>query len=361
MYLAARKAAPQWASLATAALMFPVLAVEYFTSFKQYGAEAAAVALILWAAQGRWQILAVALLLLMPLAYPLAFLIPGLVFYVWVRDGRRPAQTIAAVSAAMLAVLYIFFIQPNTSPSLWRYWSTSDATSWPLAVSAIAFCAWALRKKDGFLLACALPALLLSIAQFLHWYPASPRTSLFIRPCLILSAVVVLRNVPIRFAAVPAVAWALFTAATYKPEPFEDYPAAIAYLREHVKPGDMLLVHADAREGFRFYAPDMAPDMMPRATFGSTGWPCCTRSWNAAPGSSKESYVRADLDRLVPRDFHGTVWLFYANRPLHWKYIGLDEGDLWRRYLWDRGCPPGKYVDLPNLVISPAQCGAMTR
>ncbi len=352
MYLASRRVAPQWAALATAALMFPVLAIEYFTSFKQYGGEAAAVALVLWAAQARWQTLCIALLVLMPLAYPLVFLIPGLVFYVWTRDGLRPAQTVAATSIAMLAVLYIFFIQPNAAPSLWRYWSASDATSWPLAAGAIAFCAWAVWRRDWFLLACASPALLLSAAEFLHWYPASPRTSLFVRPCLILSAVVMLRNVPMRFAAIPAVAWGLFSVATYKAEPFEDYPAAIAYLREHVKPGDMLLVHADAREGFRYYA----SGILVQPKFGSTGWPCCTRAWNAAPGSSQESYVLADLDRLVPRDFHGTVWLFYANRPLHWKYIGLDEGDLWRRHLWDRGCPPGKYVDLPNLVISPAIC-----
>lgn len=352
MYLAARKIAPHWAALATATLMFPAVAIEYFTSFKQYGAEAATVALILWAAQFRWTILCTALLLLMPLAYPLAFLIPGLVLYVRTRDGLRPALTLALSSAAMLALLYVVFIQPNTAPSLWAYWATSHMTSWPMAAVAIAFCAWALWKRDWFLLACALPALLLGAAEFAGWYPASPRTRLFVRPCLILAAVILLRNIPIRYAAIPAIAWGLATAATYRPEPFEDYPAAISYLREHVQPGDMLLVHADAREGFRFYA----PDLMRRATFGSTGWPCCSRAHEAAPNSSSEAAVRADLDRMVPRDFHGAVWLFYANRPLHWKYIGLDEGDLWRRHLWDRGCPPGKYIDLPNLVISPAIC-----
>ncbi len=356
VHLASFKKAPQWATLASAALMFPPLAVEYFNSFKQYGAEAAAVALILWVAQFRWTILCAALVLLMPLAYPLAFLIPGLVFYIWKRDGARPAVSIALSSAAMLGLLYVFFIQPNTSPSLWRYWSTGKTTSWPLAVGAILFCAWSLWKRDWYLLASAAPILLLRVAEFFGWYPASPRTSLFVRPCLILAAVVVLKDVPIRFAAVPAVVWALFTAATYKPEPFEDYPAAISYLRQHVRPGDMLLVHADAREGFRYYA----PDMMARAKFGSTGWPCCPRAHDAAPNSSTDPAVRADLDRLVPRGFHGTAWLFYANRPLHWKYIGLDEGDLWRRHLWERGCPPGEYVDLPNLVISPAQCEAMT-
>ncbi len=158
-----------------------------------------------------------------------------------------------------------------------------------------------------------------------------------------------LRNISFRWAAIPVIAWAAFAAFTYQAEPFENYPAAVAYLRQHIEPGDLLLVHADAREGFRFYS-DMP------AAYGSTGWPCCPRTHVAAPNSSTEAAVKTDLDRLVPRDFHGRVWLFYANRPLHWRYIGLDEGDLWRRTLWDRGCPPGEYVALPNLVISPAIC-----
>jgi hypothetical protein len=52
------------------------------------------------------------------------------------------------------------------------------------------------------------------------------------------------------------------------------------------------------------------------------------------------------------------VWLVYSNRALHWRYLGLDEGHLWRHVPWERGCPPAGYVDLTNVVISPADCNS---
>ncbi len=43
-------ASGRWAPLAVAAVLLPGVAVEYFGAFKQYGAEAAAVAVVLWSA-----------------------------------------------------------------------------------------------------------------------------------------------------------------------------------------------------------------------------------------------------------------------------------------------------------------------
>jgi hypothetical protein len=93
----------------------------------------------------------------------------------------------------------------------------------------------------------------------------------------------------------------------------------------------------------------------PPAKYGSTGWPCCARA--RTPAKSTEAAVRKDLEDLIPPDFRGRVWLFYSNRPLHWDYIGLNEGELWRKLAWDRGCLPTYYLEFPNLVISPMQCG----
>jgi hypothetical protein len=154
-------------------------------------------------------------------------------------------------------------------------------------------------------------------------------------------------------APVAAIGLAVTALWTYRSEPFEDYPAAVAYLREHVASNDLLLVHPDARQGLELYS--AMAGWNPKARYGTTGWPCCLRG--RTPVQSTEAAVRADLEASVPSDFKGRVWLFYANRPLHWQYIGLNEGELWRKVLWDRGCPPGEYVALPNLVISPMQCG----
>jgi hypothetical protein len=59
---------------------------------------------------------------------------------------------------------------------------------------------------------------------------------------------------------------------------------------------------------------------------------------------------------MIPAGFTGRVWLVFANRDLHWQYIGLDEGKLWRNTVWERGCPPGPYMDFGNLVLSPMEC-----
>ncbi len=363
---AARRVAPAWAALAAAALLFPDIAVEYFNSFKQYGAEAAAVSLVLWAIVEyrrlgfAWYCVIVTALL--PLAYPLAFLLPGLVLFVYVNDGVRRAGMIAASSGAMLGALHFFFIRPNVEASLWTYWRGSFTEAytpgvWLWVAATVFLSGRAAMRKNYVALACLLPCLLLIGAELSGWYPASPRTRLFVRPGFILAVAMLLEE----FAAwkwiapVAAVGLAITTVATHRSLPLEDYPAAVSYLREHVAPNDLLLVHPDARQGLELYS--AMADWKPPARYGSTGWPCCPRG--RTPVRSTEVAVRSDLAALVPNDFQGRVWLFYANRPLHWDYIGLNEGELWRKVLWDRGCPPGEYIALPNLVISPMQCAGI--
>jgi hypothetical protein len=134
-------------------------------------------------------------------------------------------------------------------------------------------------------------------------------------------------------------------------KPVEDYTAAVSYLREHAQPEDRIILHADAREGMRLAF--TIARWEPKVEYGSTGWPCCLRS---SPPRSTEADVRADLARLIPTDYRGRVWIVYGNRTLHWKYLGLDEGFLWRHVPWERGCLPTGYLDFTNVVISPADC-----
>jgi hypothetical protein len=356
---ASRRMAP----LAVAVLLFPGVPVEYFGAFKQYGAEAAAAAVVVWATVEygrvgfpRYVALVIALL---PLAYPLAFLIPGLVWFVWKEDGPRQAGILAGGAAAMLGGLYVVFIRPNVEPSLWTYWSDGFADAytagvWAWITASLGLALWAVWKKEWVVLACAVPCLLLVAAELSGWYPASPRMRLFVRPCFIVGVALVIERLsgPLWsriLVSVIAVGVVIVSVVGFHNEPLEDYPAAVKYLREHVAKGEILLVHPDARQGLLLYGADLP------ARYANTGWPCCARRHMAV--RSTEDAVRMDLAALVPADYRGRVWLFYANRPLHWEYLGLNEGELWRKTLWDRGCPPEEYVDLPNLVISPMRCG----
>ncbi len=351
------------APLVAAALMFPTVASEYFFSFKQYGAEAAAVSLVLWAAaEGSTMVLTAATAVLLTLAYPLAFLLPGLALLVWHREGLRKAVVFAGVCGVVLAGLYVGFIRPNVEPNLWSYWGDSfreayGPSVWLWIATSVALIAHALRKRNYFLLACALPCLLLVITEAAGWYPASPRMRLFVRPCFLLGTAMVLEE-HLTFpwlgwaAPVAAVLLAVNGVAGYNADPFEDYPATMAYVKEHARPEDLVLVHADARQGFLLYT---AMNHWDRPVqFGDTGWPCCARGREIQKPSERS--VRADVDRLLPAGFRGRVWLVYTNRPLHWKFLGLDEGDLWRRSVWDRGCPPVDYRDVAGIVVSPMDC-----
>jgi len=81
----------------------------------------------------------------------------------------------------------------------------------------------------------------------------------------------------------------------------------------------------------------------------------------AVAGSSTEAAVLADLDSKIPREFSGRIWLFHSARPTHWDYTGLDEGEAWQRYFWNRNCRPGPYIRFPNLGISPVICSGNSR
>lgn len=390
MWFAARRVAPILAPLAVAALILPSLAIEYFTSFKQYGAEAAAVAIVLWATFAylqllshiRFLILCVILVGLLPLAYPLAFVAPGIVLAVYAKSGLKRASVLVAAFAGMLGVLYIFFIRPNISPVHWQYWSAgfSEGYSTTLLIAVAVVLLLTVRaalRRDFTQLVCLLPCVLLVAAERLGWYPESPRTFLFARPCLILAVTMFAEEYVGRWreksqkrwvrpiAAVATIIWALVVVSKYRSEPLEDYAATVSYLREHMAPNDLLLVHANAREGFRLYSTMAnwdAPVVLGNIRWGNTGWPCCQRNHPvpdaSLPMEKKESIVRADLARMIPGDFRGRIWLAYASRWRHWRYVGLDEGEFSRKILWNGGCTLGAYTLLPNIQISAMDCAA---
>ncbi len=59
------------------------------------------------------------------------------------------------------------------------------------------------------------------------------------------------------------------------------------------------------------------------------------------------------------RAFHGWIWLFYTNRPLHWDYVRVEDSKLWQNYFWNRDCRPDLYIRFANLGLTPMSCAGL--
>jgi len=386
---ARRVAALPLAVLATTLVAFHPVAIEYSRTAKQYSGEVAASAALLAAASAylgnasprtfRW--LLVALLVAPPLSYPAVFLIPGLVVAVWATGDRRGAAWLALTASSVLAILYPLFIRPNYSPALRQFWAaSSEHVSSAALIAAICLCAGALAwfafaagARQWMYWICAVPGLLLVASSALGWYPATPRTWLFVLPCLVMLLAILADEFLGRWPRiVPAVSTMVWIAAAAIPLaaawrqvhqhrnlPGEDFAGAVQFLRQHAAPADLLLVHPSVKEGFELYA-TMEGFAAPRPVYGATGWPCCVRDHLAPPHSSTRQAVIDDLEAKIPRSFSGRVWLMYSSRPTQWDYTGLDEGNLWRSQAWAMGCPPEQFVAFTNVALSPMVCSART-
>jgi hypothetical protein len=369
MAAASRLVSLPLAALAAGLLACHPVAIEYSRTCKQYSGEMAASAAILFFAalylqqpdERRFWGLTGSFVVTLPLAWSAAFLLPGVAIAVWARSGIRRAATLISVAGAVLAILYVAFIRPNLAPQLREFWIANAQPVSPGLAAATVFClaagAWAVRQRNWMVVIATLPCVLLAIVNAVHWYPATPRTRLFALPCFLLGAAMVVQHL-VHWRHRGTVAWVVLIAASsqaawkqvseHRNQAEEDYVGAVQYLRQHVGPADLLLVHASVVEGFKLYWPGS------HAIFGDTGWPCCRRG--RFTRLSTRQAVLEDLDRKIPHGFSGRLWLVYSTRDTHWNYVGLDEGKLWRSHAWDKGCPPGSYLALANLAISPMDC-----
>jgi hypothetical protein len=369
------------ATLATTLVAFHPVAIEYSRTAKQYSGEMAATAALLAVSfaylnrptRRSFSWLVVTVLVALPLAYSAVFLVPGIVVAVALAGERRRSVWLTLAACGVFAGLYPLFIAPNYSPVLREFWAADAEPVWSLLglggiLLAGAVLAAAGRRME--LIVCGLPILLLTIAAALKWYPASPRTALFILPCIGLLAAMlldgILRSWPrpavlvkialwIAIGVVPTLA-AWRQVREHRNLPEEDFAGALQYLKLHAAASDLLLVHPSLKEGFELYAA-MEHFSAPAAVYGSTGWPCCVRGHLDGLHSSSRQAVIGDLRAKIPKHFSGRVWLLYATRPTQWDYVGLDEGNLWRSRVWAMGCPPEEFVSLAGIAFSPMVCG----
>jgi hypothetical protein len=382
---ARRVVSAPFAVLATAALAFHPTVVEYFKSFKQYGGEIAATCLVLWAAvtylkqphRRQFYVLLGVTAAAMTLSYPTVFLLPGLILAIAFSDRVR-AITLAGVTGVVLAILYWFLVRPNYTPALRAYWM-GDPENWlkPAVIAAVAFCAVVAARivfnRDLISIVLLTPCVLLFASELLGWYPASPRTQLFVRPCFLLLLAMNVEDLvtflkwrrgPVNAVVILATAVVMFLGlrkqfheGRFQPE--EDMSGAVRYLRRNVGPSDLVLVHPSLQEGFLLYTAIEGWTARP-VIYGNTGWPCCPRGRPAGVDISTPEKIRRDLDAKIPRDFHGRIWLFYTNRPLHWDYVRVEDSKLWQNYFWNRDCRPELYIRFANLGLTPMTCGALS-
>lgn len=347
MAAAGKVVSPAFAVLGGALMAFHPTVIEYSHTLKQYSGEMAAAAIILlvvtYRLRFRWMV--AAFVLLLPLAYAIAFLIPGAAIAI----GVRRASVLAAVSGLELAILYVFFIRPNTSPLLRGFWVNSAQGLTRGLFLALLFCVAAIIfMRSRIVLIALLPCLLLAATTALHWYPNSPRTRLFVLPGFFLAAMIVAEKLigkrrivlVVAFGYMAVTAWKQVRAHRNRPE--EDYAGAVQYLRDHAAPQDQILVHASVKEGFKLYA--RMDNWNHPVFYGDTGYPCCRRS---VPTKSPVD------DLKIP---NGRLWLFYSTRPSHWQYVGRDESRIWRMYLTSHGCAESSTTNLPNLAITQMDC-----
>jgi hypothetical protein len=390
---ARRVVSEPFAVLATATLAFHPTVVEYFRSFKQYGGEIAATSLVVWAAvtylqqpeRKQFYVLLGVTVSAMTLSYPTVFLLPGLILVIALGDRTR-AITLGMTSGAVLVAMYWFLVRPNYTPALHEYWM-ADPQNWrtPAMVAAVAFCAVVaariavssylhrLRQRDRVSILLLTPCVWLFASEILGWYPASPRTQLFVRPCFLLLLAINVQDLvtflkwrrgPVDTVVILATAVVMFVGVRkqfhegrYQPE--EDMSGAVRYLRMHVGPNDLVLVHPSLQEGFLLYTSMLGTTQGWTARpviYAGTGWPCCPRGRPPGLDISTPERIRRDLDAKIPRDFHGRIWLFYTNRPLHWEYVRVEDSKLWQNYFWSRDCRPELYIRFANLGLTPMTC-----
>lgn len=388
MLLAARRVlSPAFAALACALLALHPTSIEYSHTLKQYSAELAGSAVLLLATilylqqpgRARFAGLVAASALILPLAYPLVFLLPGVALAVYFTSGRARFLVLDGVAGAMGQLLYFVFIRPNFSPALHEFFKTVADSGFSAGLAAAGlFCTFAavrlilkLRKtnpgwREWTQIVCLLPCVLFAVSAALGWYPSSHRTRLFLLPCFMLLLVMTAEELLGRFkfrADVAALCLALVIpvlaiqkeVAEHRNLPEEDIAGAVRFLQRNTGPGDLVLVHPSVREGFLLYA-RMFGWKAPQAIFTNTGWPCCQRGIDPMPGGSTERAVMEDLRGRVPREFSNRAWLYYTTRPTQWTYVGMKEQDSWKKFFWERGCLAGPYFAFENQAISPMDC-----
>jgi len=321
--------------------------------------------------------------------------------------------TLAVAAASEFLGEYVFFISRNVSADLRSFWEQNHQRGFITVVfyscvqllHLLALPGRLLTSKGvgalagilllaGFVLAavkfrngqrkwlviqilCGTPCLLVVIASLFSWYPSTARTCLFLLPYV---ALIVMADVQqtsdfilqrwtrcwltsvfdIALVGLTLAIAVTATKANYLrslDQPPEDLNSAVSYLNEHVQPNDFLWIHPSVEEGFKFYK-QVVGWKGQTAEVGHTGWPCCPRGVVALRGRGTEAAVRSDVEQRIPVGVWRKIWYFYTTRKAHWDFVGLDESQVTRNVLLERGCFETTRALFLGVGISSFDCDA---
>ncbi len=322
------------------------------------------------------------------------------------RTGRAKAWRIAgflAVVGTVEAAVWALFILPNWAPQLSEFWRPGfPAWASPKDVAVlygkhflglwIALLGRSPESRAALVLVAAAgaglffaaavvgvvrpdrrplvlmslgPMVTVTILNALHLYPASPRLFLFLLPCLAIAITLVLeelaQSVPARRlpagpgrllpAAVASLAIlaALAAGVRYGWEPWtQDVEGAVRYLKEAVRPGDLVYVHASVVEPAKLYLRLLGWPHAP-LRFGDTGAPCCPR--DPAPEWRDGGDAAAREAAALSGRVSGALWLLLNDSEEFWTYVGRDDRALFAAALRERGWRPGQVREFPRVVL----------
>ena len=384
-------------------------AFEYSLTLKQYSSDVAASTALLLAGwnylrhptRGRFLLLCGAVAVGILLSYSLVFALPFAVLLLLARRAYARTIVTALLGAGIFLWEYLALISKNASPVLQAFWTPDYFHNallsgmdllWLLPLpdrfllhSKMVGCAAGALVLAGLALACSRrgrwlevqafcggPCLLVCMANYFSLYPMTARTELFLLPFLVVLLIADLQLVAVYLlrvdwvrrrslaviliaASVVLVAGARRIESYSRTLPEEDTASAVAFLRDDVRSEDVLWVHASASEPFRLYA-QVLNWTDPPTVYGNTGWPCCPRGVAALKNSSTEAAVRRDFDSTISSDRRGKIWLLHTTRPAHWAFVGLNEAEMVKDLLRERGCTEGATPAFSGVGVSAFDC-----
>jgi hypothetical protein len=330
------------------------------------------------------------------------------------RNGRSRAVILILVAGSVFAACYAVFIRPNSTANLRAYYEYPNFAKLSAVVhyylentaglfelfvplpsrmeiplfiaflgAAGASVAMALRPRPNWrqlkILSFSLvPIVTLIGANAVHQYPyATPRTSLFVLPCIVSVALFVadtlwnrlkgwiaLPHVPPRVRALAASAFVLIATAVAgygmaqrSMSRWEDAKYGVRYMRNNAAAPDLVYVHASSIEPFKFYS-KVYGQPAGEIVFGDTGWPCCSRYTDLVRANEDPRYFVQDFEsKALARGHRRVVWLIYTGRRSHFPdFTRRMEPVLMRAELERRGCLAEPTPRFQNFLVDRYRC-----
>lgn len=321
------------------------------------------------------------------------------------------------VSGVAFGCIYLNFARPNQEPNLYQFWSAyfpyggfgnylvfyfrqglevislllipesahglSKLATPFLALLAISGIVTGARKSRRdwvykFYLFTFIPIIMLIALNVLGVYPMrGGRTGLFLLPCIAIQLTFSLKELweaifksEARFLRIDGNSWitvstlfALSLSGAYiwgmhhrEMGNWEDFEGALRFLRQSLKPDDLVYLHASAVEPAKLYF-SMWKWQPSHVFLGQSGGPCCARQLGPAVNYKEDVEHLTNVVRQTTLDnSHGQIWVLSTNRAAHWAYLGNNDFESIDLELQRTGCVGHTSSSFLNVILRQYDC-----